>query len=1028
MKFALSILCVAAAVSLAAAPDVNADPDVAERYIQAYNGEIQILPALTVEEMPRGSVQNVKAPGGFVFNIEWVENKMTVMRVLSTQGGVCRIRSYAGIYSPILRKAVKDCPNRAIAATKTRKRRPTTPESCFDRAKNPLFSVCFDFDTSKGEIVELRGVTGNQDWTDYSAGLDDRFLATPDAARIARNVLDYQLVTGGWPKNVPMQNKLSARERKALLEQKKDIKLGTIDNYATFAELRFLSRMYKINHKPEYLDGVKKGIGFLLYLQYPNGGWPQCDPAKVGYWHQITYNDNAMVNVMNTLRDVYEGRGVFEALPLGDDLRKRCRAAFMKGVDCILKTQIVQDGKYTLWCQQHDRDTLKPCIGRAFELPAITTLESADILVLLMNLDYGEFPEATVKRICEGIDGAMAWYRANALKGIKIEHNWRRPDGIVTSRLVRVPADSTPPMWCRYYTLDTNRPFTGTRQSTMNFDFSEMERGENMSYMWFNDRGTWLEKQYKKWQEKTASRAPSPVPSSPFPLPSTTTWKGGKGSGGVEYIPQNKDTWENPRNWSNGVPGENDTAVFAKSATIWSAQSNPYKAGKIVLKNNARVALRSNYEEKSHIRPKFRTGEIEGAGTLLFSCAGLEAEGGKTLRVPATVKIVSDGRGGEGAVLSGGYGGRLVVEGDVKCPGKALSLVGAVTLLKSPSPADMKKISLSPQSRVGDGAAVSRPVREIRVGPGKEFTSLQAAYDSIPEHADVKTVIRLAPGKYREKLKFGGDRANVVIIGDERAPAKTVLSWNDTPDTPGPGGKPLGTSGSSTLTIRINDVEMRGVTVENTGTPERLAATHGKEQAGQCVAMKVEGDRCAFFKCRFLGWQDTLYAAGRVGDSLARQYFEDCYIEGSVDFIFGSSIALFNGCHIHTLSRGWVTAAAHPDGEEFGYVFVKCRLTAEKGVTTRLGRPWRPYANVIFAACDFGDILMPEAWDHWWKEFDRDVWRSAEYGCRGGGKTAHKENVTLGTLADFQARLKNAGLEKVADIVAGADGWHPGVK
>ena len=523
LGFAFCAVCLA---SVAFAQKGGYGTDAPERYIQCYKGEIQILPALTKDEMPRGHVSGVEAVGGFVFDLEWKENKMTKMRVRSKEGGVCRIRSYAGIGSPLMRKAQHDCANAAIAATKDRVRGPETPESVFDRADHPLPSVCFDFDTEPGEVLEFRGVSGNQDWTDYSKSLPDRFLTTAEAARIAQNVLDWQLDTGGWPKNVPMQEKLTAKERAAVLALKGDRKRGTIDNAATFAELNFLARMYKATGRAEYLDGVKRGIGFLLYLQYPNGGWPQCDPAKVGYWHQITFNDGAMVNVMNTLRLVYEAKPPFD-IPIPEETRGAAKAAFAKGVACILKTQIRQNGRRTVWCQQHDRDTLAPCTGRAFELPACCSMESMDIVRLLMTLDPADYPETGAVKFSEiraAIEGARDWYAANPVRGYRVEHGWRRPDGILASRLVKDP--DAPPLWCRYYTLEDNRPFTGTRQGEKSFTFEEMERGENMGYMWFNGSGEAMAREYPRWEKRVERK---------FALAEarknakTTEWRGGKG-------------------------------------------------------------------------------------------------------------------------------------------------------------------------------------------------------------------------------------------------------------------------------------------------------------------------------------------------------------------------------------------------------------------------------------------------------------------------------------------------------------------
>ena len=831
-------LALASALAAGAAGSKGFD---ARRYLQCRSGEIQLLPALGVDEMRKGHKENLEALGGFVFNLEWNENKMTKMRVLSKEGGVCRVRSYGAIGSPLMRKAKGRCTNAAIASTEGQAVPDGTPESCFERAKNPLPSVCLEFDTEPGEILEFQGQSGNQDWTDYAAHLDERFLKTAEAARIAQNVIDWQLDSGGWPKNVPMHDRLSAKERRAVLAMKGERKLGTIDNAATFTELKFLARMYKATEgrqgTEKYLAAVKKGIEFLVGMQYPNGGWPQCDPAKVGYWHQITYNDGAMVNAMNMMRDVYEGRAPFD-IPLPDELRAKCRRAFDRGIECILKTQIRQDGKLSLWCQQHDRDTLAPCVGRSFELPAVCTYESADIVALLMDVDATLYPAETAARIRESIEGAVAWYKAHAIRGYRVEDGFRREDGIVTSRLVRVPEAESNPLWCRYYTLEDNRPFTGRRDGTMNFDFSELERGENMSYKWFSDVGTRVEKMHAKWLER---------------------------------------------------------------GFLTKREQNPK-------------------QEKIH----------------------------------------ADERPEEPLVL------------------------------------------------------------ECMAG-----SSLQKTLDAIPEDTDRETIVKVAPGRYREKVRLSGRRAGVKLVAEDPRPGKTVISWNDTPSTPDGNGGTLGTFRSYTFYVDIPDFEMDGFTVENTGTPERLAATGGKEQAGQCVALFVAGDRDVFRRCRFLGWQDTVYAGGRSKSDAVRQAFDGCYIEGTVDFIFGGSVALFWNCDIHSIQGGYVTAGSHAEGLPFGYVFAKCRVTCGKGKKTSLGRPWRPYANITFIDTDFGDAVTPQGWNEWTTDFGRRVWRSAEYGCRQNGEVKRDAIVEVGGEKELRRRLEESGCSTVFDVIAGADGWRP---
>ena len=727
---AISCAALALASALAAGAAGSKGFD-ARRYLQCRSGEIQLLPALGVDEMRKGHKENLEALGGFVFNLEWNENKMTKMRVLSKEGGVCRVRSYGAIGSPLMRKAKGRCTNAAIASTEGQAVPDGTPESCFERAKNPLPSVCLEFDTEPGEILEFQGQSGNQDWTDYAAHLDERFLKTAEAARIAQNVIDWQLDSGGWPKNVPMHDRLSAKERRAVLAMKGERKLGTIDNAATFTELKFLARMYKAAEgrqgTEKYLAAVKKGIEFLVGMQYPNGGWPQCDPAKVGYWHQITYNDGAMVNAMNMMRDVYEGRAPFD-IPLPDELRAKCRRAFDRGIECILKTQIRQDGKLSLWCQQHDRDTLAPCVGRSFELPAVCTYESADIVALLMDVDATRYPAETAARIRESIEGAVAWYKAHAIRGYRVEDGFRREDGIVTSRLVRVPEAESNPLWCRYYTLEDNRPFTGRRDGTMNFDFSELERGENMSYKWFSDVGTRVEKMHAKWLEREAARARR---AELRKNAKTTEWRGGKGSGGVPNVLPDRDTWENAENWSNGAPQSEDTVVFAKDATIWTMSSAPYECAKLVLRGKPRLTLQSHYEANNAVNPSLRPSAIEGEGMIELNRFGLESREDERLVVPESVAIEANPREGAGSWIGSTGRGRVQVKGEVACPGNRLRLRGDIEVEKSVE-RGVERIEAEPSVKFLNPPKVEPLVLECAAGE-----SLQGVLSASREDGDI---------------------------------------------------------------------------------------------------------------------------------------------------------------------------------------------------------------------------------------------------------------------------------------------------
>lgn len=275
--------------------------------------------------------------------------------------------------------------------------------------------------------VLLAGLTGIQaqvtktykekqmykNWVKMAPKLEDAFFNTPEALRIADNVLLYQQTTGGWPKNIFMPAELSQQELEDVLAAKDDVNASTIDNDATSTEIRYLSRIYLATHIEKYKDAALEGIRYILKSQYPNGGWPQFWPRPTGYYTHITYNDNAMVNVMNLLREVYEKKAPYTYVP--DSICEKARAAFDKGVECILKTQVKQNGKLTVWCAQHDEHTLAPAKARAYELPSLSGAESDNIVLLLMSIPNPS-PE-----IIASVEAAVEWFKENKITGIMRE-------------------------------------------------------------------------------------------------------------------------------------------------------------------------------------------------------------------------------------------------------------------------------------------------------------------------------------------------------------------------------------------------------------------------------------------------------------------------------------------------------------------------------------------------------------------------------------------------------------------------------
>ena len=220
-----------------------------------------------------------------------------------------------------------------------------------------------------------------------------------------------------------------------------------------------------------------RGLDYLLASQYPNGGFPQFFPLREGYYSRITFNDNAMINVLTVLRDAAAGRAPYTFV---DEARRiKARAAVERGLDIILRTQVKQDGRLTAWCAQHDEKTLAPAWGRAYEPPSLSGSESAGIVRFLMAI------ERPTPAVTAAIDGAVAWFRGVAIRGVRVEE-FTGPDGRKDRRVV---ADASAPLlWARFYELGTNRPIFLGRDSVVRYAFGEIEAERRNGYAYY---GTW---------------------------------------------------------------------------------------------------------------------------------------------------------------------------------------------------------------------------------------------------------------------------------------------------------------------------------------------------------------------------------------------------------------------------------------------------------------------------------------------------------------------------------------------------------
>lgn len=270
----------------------------------------------------------------------------------------------------------------------------------------------------------------------------------------------------------------------------------TIDNGATTTQIEFLARVNDAQPNSAWSTAIERGIDYLLAAQSPSGGWPQFFPLKPGYYSHITYNDNAMVNVLTVLRAVSQAKAPYQFI---DEARRlRASTAVERGVACILQTQIIQNGQLTVWCAQHDESTLAPAWARNFEPPSLSGNETVGIVRFLMSLDR------TSPEIIAAIEGAVTWLRAHAISGLRVQTSVG-PVGERDRLAVSDPA--APPLWARFYELDTNRPIFLGRDRVVRYHHNEIEQERRSGYGYL---GTWpatlIEREYPAWKVQQVSR------------------------------------------------------------------------------------------------------------------------------------------------------------------------------------------------------------------------------------------------------------------------------------------------------------------------------------------------------------------------------------------------------------------------------------------------------------------------------------------------------------------------------------------
>jgi PelA/Pel-15E family pectate lyase len=369
-----------------------------------------------------------------------------------------------------------------------------------------LFSCAQNSEGNKGDISLADFYDSAHHW--YDIHDEDRVIEPlphqkrydeDEITSIADNILLFQKNNGGWAKNYDMQAILTEEQKQAVLKSKDETNT-TFDNGATHSQVIYLAKVYSATREEKYKEGCIKGIEFILKAQYPNGGFPQFYPDTNGYRKYITFNDGAMIGVMNVLYRAANSSPEFRFID--DSLKSKISRAYIKGLDCILKCQIEENGELTAWCQQHDNSNFAPRGARSYELASISNMESAGIVKFLMRIKN---PDA---KIVNSVQNAVKWFIKSKIFGLRVEiidapkteFQYHSAD----NDMIAVEDSDAPPIWARFYELKTHRPLFSNRDGKPIYSLTEVERERRTGYAWYVYDPQEVLDNYPEWQSKYA--------------------------------------------------------------------------------------------------------------------------------------------------------------------------------------------------------------------------------------------------------------------------------------------------------------------------------------------------------------------------------------------------------------------------------------------------------------------------------------------------------------------------------------------